>query len=163
MSGMADRTTNSQPRHRCIPRSTRAAGSVAYSWPPPLVEPGGYRPTDQIFFCIPMPLNRRLVGAINIFVVFLFRIRAIIRISWQSLYVPPLLSGSGSHHRDYDQRRVDGFAQHDAIPSEVANLSYFLPVRARRSRRAVLRQTRAAGSGGADNAMLRGQSRFAGR
>ena len=98
----------------------RRAGlaTIAYSWPPPLVELGGQRPTDHIFFCIRTPLNRRLVGAINIFVVFLLRIRAVFRMSWQSLYVPPLLSGSGSHH----------LAPHGAIPSEVANLSYLLPV-----------------------------------
>src|SRR5262249_44875994 len=80
-------------------------------------------PRIRFFFCIPTPLNRRLVGAINIFVVFLFRIRAVMRISWQSLYVRPLLSGSGSHHQDYAQRRVDGFAQHGAIHRQVAVLA----------------------------------------
>jgi hypothetical protein len=81
---------------------------IACSWPP-LVELAGRRPTDQSFFWVRTPLDRRFVGAISFSVVFLFCVSArSITISRQSLFVR--LSGSDSHHQNYDQRRIDGNA-----------------------------------------------------
>jgi hypothetical protein len=74
-----------------------------------------------------MRFNRRLVGAINFSVVFLFCVSAHrISLSRQSLFIR--LSRTGSDHQDYDQRRVDCFTEHGASPSEFANFIYILPV-----------------------------------
>src|SRR6516162_6772549 len=65
------------------------------------------RPTDQIaFFWIRKPFNRRLVDAINVLVVFL--------LFWGAPRI--VLSGSGPRRQNYDQRGVDGYAQHGGTP-----------------------------------------------
>src|SRR6516162_2338291 len=64
----------------------------------------------------------RLVGAINGSVVFLFSgFHRFVR-SFSAAIIKTRvildLSGSGSHHQDYDQRRVDCFTQHGASPPQ---------------------------------------------
>ena len=65
------------------------------------------RPTDQIaFFWIRKPFNRRLVDAFNVLVVFL--------LFWGAPRI--VLSGGGPRRQNYDQRGVDGYAQHGGTP-----------------------------------------------